>query len=163
MRSQRKKTDRLPKAMNNKIINRAVPLGDGLACIVDPEDYEVFTHLRCSYIKTQRCYYGTVDLIINGTIRTKRIHRIIARTGPYQVCHHKNRNSLDNRLTNLANMDPKLHDHLHKSDTLRVKFKENFPIIRKIFNRLSPTALNTGLDPVQVGTWPAHDREITRN
>lgn len=92
--------------------------------IVDAQDYEVFTHLEIGYVKTQRCTYATVSLIINGTIRTKRVHRIVARTPSDMVGHHRNRNSLDNRWNNLCNMYRQAHDHLHKNNNLLIKYQK---------------------------------------
>lgn len=92
--------------------------------IVDAEDYEVFTHLHCSYVKSQRCTYATVTLLVRGQLRTKRVHRLIAHTGPNQVCHHRNRNSMDNRYANLLNMTAKAHDHLHKNNNLLIKYQK---------------------------------------
>lgn len=112
---------------------RIVKLDDAhcTCMIVDAQDYEVFTHLHTGLVKTHRCTYSTVTLIINGTLRIKRVHRIIARTPSNMVCHHRNRNSLDNRWNNLCNMVLSDHDHLHKNNNLIVKFEKFTTGLRK--------------------------------
>ena len=107
---------------SNDSQNRIVKITDTVFMIVDAQDYEVFTHLQCSFVKTQRCTYATVYIIINGTIRTKRVHRIVARTPSCMVCHHRDRNSLNNCFNNLCNMYLQDHDHLHKNNNLIVKY-----------------------------------------
>lgn len=96
-----------------------------IAMIVDAEDEQVFNHLPTSYVRTRRCYYATIDINIFGKVRRKRVHRIVARTPPHEVCHHRNRNSLDNRRNNLLNMNPIHHDHLHKNNNCLVKYDNN--------------------------------------
>lgn len=41
------------------------------------------------------------------------MHRLIAQTPPSEICHHLNKNSLDNRKANLLNMTPRAHRQLH--------------------------------------------------
>jgi len=42
-----------------------------------------------------------------------RMHREVMRTPRNEIVHHKNRNTLDNRKSNLENMLQKHHHHIH--------------------------------------------------
>ena len=52
------------------------------------------------------------------------MHRLIAKTHYDMICHHRNRNSLDNRRANLVNMPKDDHHRLHGNDNLIVKYAD---------------------------------------
>jgi len=64
----------------------------------------VIWHYRRYAISTKR---------LDGTRCRVAMHRLIAGTPSGEVCHHYNRNSMDNRLGNLLNMTNRHHAELH--------------------------------------------------
>ena len=65
----------------------------------------VLWHFRWYAISTSR---------FDGARCRVSMHRLIAETPPGQVCHHLNKNSLDNRRANLLNQIPRHHAELHR-------------------------------------------------
>jgi len=49
------------------------------------------------------------------------MHRFIAQTPRGMICHHRNHNSLDNRLDNLANQDKRSHTLHHQANSINIK------------------------------------------
>jgi len=59
-------------------------------------------------------WYAYSTRRIDGTRCRVAMHRLLADTPPGEVCHHYNKNSLDNRLGNLLNQMPRHHRELHR-------------------------------------------------
>lgn len=95
--------------------------------LVDADD---FLWLSCFHWK---CYRKQKSFYARTFIKSKRggkwvyMHRLVKQTPGGSVCHHKNRNSLDNRKSNLENMSKTNHARLHLNDTLTVRYDPNFP------------------------------------
>lgn len=72
--------------------------------------------------KKQKSWYFRTWVPRKPVGRWLYLHRLIANTPYGQVTHHKNRNSLDNRLANLINLPPGVHSALHKNNGVTIKF-----------------------------------------
>lgn len=75
-------------------------------------DWKVYRHQRSIYVKYTRT--------INGKQKAIYMHRLIAMTPTSMTCHHRNRNTLDNRRKNLLNMTKKEHQALHQNHSLLI-------------------------------------------
>lgn len=100
-----------------------IPLTQGKIAIVSA--YRLPALLKFSWRAVQhgRLWYAKTTIVKNGRQIDISMHRFIARTPWGQVCHHDNRNSLDNRDENLKNMTKKAHDLLHTLDSILIKFE----------------------------------------
>jgi len=92
-----------------------IPLGKGLVALVDGHDFGWMNMMRWFPLKSAGCVYAATKMPWEGQIKTIRMHRLIADTPPLQDCHHKNRNTLDNRRANLENVTPNDHQDIHKN------------------------------------------------
>lgn len=115
------------KSTSKKTVSepKCIPLGISHVAIVDAELYDDLMHYRWRAVRYQRLYYARA---LTDPDRKKvgiSMHRLIARTPGNMVCHHRNRNSLDNRRDNLVNLSRKDHELLHKNNTLQVKFSND--------------------------------------
>lgn len=81
-----------------------IPLQNGMYTLVDPcwVDYLIWFPWYAKKSNSQ--YYACRKVTMNGSTYFIRMHRVIASTPVELVCHHINRNSLDNRRLNLRNM-----------------------------------------------------------
>jgi len=90
-------------------------LGNNRWSLVDPEKFEELICYHWFAHKSFNCWYAVRTAISDGKRVFIRMHREIANTPWFMVCHHINKNSLDNRLENLQNMTwwdhTKLHSH----------------------------------------------------
>jgi len=73
--------------------------------------------------KSHKCWYAVTTVGEPQNTCTLSMHRLIARTPSGQICHHRNRNSLDNRRVNLLNMDKIDHQFLHVNNRCLIKFE----------------------------------------
>jgi len=93
----------MPKNLTNFV---CIKLTQGKVAIIDADREDAIRKFSWRAVKHVRSYYAKT------TINTPRgqveisMHRFIARTPFGKVCHHKNFNSLENRLDNLQNMFP---------------------------------------------------------
>lgn len=106
-----KKTDPLlsPLATSKYIL-----LSNRLQSIVDPDDHE---RLGPHYWRAKRKgnhFYAYRRRTIDGKEQIIFMHREIMNTPNNMECHHRNRNTLDNRRINLANLFPDVHRNIHK-------------------------------------------------
>ena len=109
--------------MNGIIENIAIiPLTHGKVAIVDPHRYNALRMFHWRAVQAHRNWYAKTTLTKNGKTFDISMHRFVAQTPFGQVCHHKNRNSLDNRETNLVNMEKRSHSADHHDNNLIVKF-----------------------------------------
>ena len=84
-------------------------------------------------VQHHRSWYAKTTITKNGKQIDISMHRFIARTKFPNVCHHKNRNSLDNRDENLENMTKQAHDLLHTLDSILIKF-EPIPLFADLYD-----------------------------
>ncbi len=82
--------------------------------LVDPEDFEKVNALRWRARFSNACIYAESRPNAKTQYRTIKMHRFIMQTPEHQECHHKNRNTLDNRKCNLMNLSKSDHLELHK-------------------------------------------------
>lgn len=98
-------------------------IGGGKTCLVDTDNWKLLQNYKWRAVKASRLYYAKTTVGQEPCRVDLSMHRMVARTGPNQVCHHKNRDSLDNRRSNLENMDPLEHGAYHTMNNLIVKFE----------------------------------------
>jgi len=91
---------------------RIVLVGGGEA-LVDEDLYDELSRYCWRAIRSGYGTYAIRRIAVKGRIVSVRMHRQIAKTPWGLVCHHKNRNTLDNRLANLNNMPDHLHRLIH--------------------------------------------------
>ncbi len=99
-----------------------IQLYDGQACIIDAVNLEWLACFKWRAVKNFKSYYAKASVFANGKHRDTSMHRLIAKTPTGMICHHRNRNSLDNRVVNLINMSKMDHQMLHQNETLSIKF-----------------------------------------
>lgn len=90
-----------------------IKLGNGRFAIVSqnlPVDF--FEYVWCA-VKWNYRWYAYSWKKKNGATSRVAMHRLIANTPPGEVCHHLNKNTLDNRDGNLLNQIPRHHMELH--------------------------------------------------
>lgn len=104
---------------------RVIPLGGLHMALVDADLYEDLMHFRWRAVKYFRSWYARALTDPDRKHIGISMHRLIAHTPRDMVCHHRNRNTLDNRRVNLINMTRHDHEFLHKNNTLQVKFTDN--------------------------------------
>lgn len=104
--------------------NKTIDLGNGMTAILNAFDYAHLYRYSWRAVKHGRAYYAKTT-VGKGVKRCDlSMHRMVAHTPFGMVCHHRNRNSLDNRLENLINMTRQDHDMLHKNNSLCIKFAD---------------------------------------
>jgi len=100
-----------------------IPLGNGHVALVDFRDSHFVRNFLWKAVRRQRSWYARATMHLYAGPTKIYMHRLIAATPDGQVCHHRNRNSLDNRRSNLLNMPAKEHQMLHQNDTLLIRFE----------------------------------------
>ena len=103
---------------------RLLHLGDGKVVVIDSEDYDYLTQFTWHTRRRCKSYYAQLLFTPPNWKGTTQMSRLIAKTPTNKICHHRNRNSLDNRKANLINMDMREHHILHQNDTLLVKYAD---------------------------------------
>jgi len=98
-------------------------LNDGKIAIIDTEDLPRVQNYKWRAVKSSRLWYAKTTVGTKPNQVDLSLHRMIARTKPHEVCHHKNRNSMDNRKSNLENMDKKAHSSMHTLNNLIIQYK----------------------------------------
>jgi hypothetical protein len=98
-----------------------IPVGNGQFAIVDKAWAPALCLFDWYTVRHRRCYYAYARIHFKEYDGKMSMSRIVAQTPTNQVCHHRNRNPLDNRHGNLLNMDRKDHQHLHRNNTLLIK------------------------------------------
>jgi len=110
-----------------------IQLNDGQVAIIDADDLNLVMRYKWHAAKYHRSYYARSTFLQNGKTHSVSMHRLLGSTPAAQVCHHRNRNTLDNRRSNLLNLSKIDHRKLHQNNSLIVKF-ENAP--RTIFLKM---------------------------
>ena len=104
--------------------SRTIPLTHNMTAICDKDLYNGLMHFRWRAVKYQRSWYART---LTDPLNKKAgfsMHRLVARTPSDMVCHHRNRNTLDNRRSNLLNLSRQDHELLHKNNTLQIKYAD---------------------------------------
>jgi len=91
-----------------------IPLTHGKFALVDPELYSQLKHFTWRAVRSSHCWYAVRRIQHGAKTITIKMHRAIAKTPEYMVCHHRNGDPLDNRLRNLKNMYPLEHTVHHQ-------------------------------------------------
>jgi len=102
-----------------------IDIGNELVAIIDSDDSTWISEFNWHPVRHGRCWYAETTIGRGVNFKIFSMHRMIAKTPRGQVCHHRNRNSLDNRASNLLNMLRDDHTFLHKNDTLLIKFDQS--------------------------------------
>ena len=95
---------------------------NGINFIVDDSRFRWLNNFTWSAVKRRRAWYAHTWVGHPHNMRRAWMHRIVAKTPSGMVCHHKNRDSQDNRLENLENLTKKAHDLLHRDNGVIVQF-----------------------------------------
>lgn len=90
-----------------------IQLNHNLYAIIDDDDWDYLTHFHWSARRSHSNIYA-----IRKETRTRRrvtifMHRELTHAGPNEHVHHKNGNTLDNRLENLQVITPFEHAQIH--------------------------------------------------
>lgn len=99
-----------------------IPLTQGKFAIVSAHREAALLKFSWRAVRHKRSWYAKTTIIKNGRQIDISMHRFIARTPREMVCHHDNRNSLDNRDENLENMSKQQHDLLHTLDSILIQY-----------------------------------------
>lgn len=105
---------------------KVIPLGSLKSAIVDSEEFERLSHYHWRAVKAHRNFYAKTTVGKPGNQADLSMHRLVAHTPFGQVCHHRNRNSLDNRRANLLNLDRYDHELLHRNNSLLIQYDPNY-------------------------------------
>lgn len=91
-----------------------IDIGAGhFAIVAKPPPQKVFAFKWRAVLWNFR-WYAFATHLLDGTPCRVSMHRLVANTPPGEVCHHLNKNSLDNRRGNLLNQIPLHHAQLHR-------------------------------------------------
>lgn len=101
-------------------------LGPQHSVIYDAADEALVRGFVWRAHRRHRSWYAGSRLTKNGKSHIFWMHRVIAATPFGQVCHHRNRDSLDNRRANLLNMPCRQHQLLHQNNSLQIKTDGSF-------------------------------------
>ena len=81
-----------------------ISLQNGMIALCDPRWHYVLPTVHWYAKKSRGRFYACTKVVTNGKTTFVRMHRMIAHTPDFLVCHHINGNSLDNRRANLQNI-----------------------------------------------------------
>ena len=109
-----------PAAHPQKSNSALIHLGDNIYALVDADLLLLLSRLDWKPRRWWRCTYAYAKLSNHPRAKSIAMHRFVARTPTGMVCHHRNRNSLDNRSRNLLNMTKKDHHFLHQNNSLLI-------------------------------------------
>jgi len=112
-----------PTPMNQRPI--LIPLTKGLHAIIDAADFDKVSLYKWRAVKYHRSYYARSTHKTTGEKCHRSMHRLIAGTKKELVCHHRNRNTLDNRRDNLLNLTKNGHKFIHLNNSLIIKFEDS--------------------------------------
>lgn len=77
--------------------------------IIDSSEYPYLSQFRWRLRKSHSCYYVCRKVKTGNQERTVFLHRYVTHCPPDKQVHHKNHNTLDNRLENLLVCTKKEH------------------------------------------------------
>jgi len=102
-----------------------IKLTQGKFAIVDHAKLKVLQKFKWQAVQSKRNWYAKAYIRKNGKLIKISMHRFIARTPFGMVCHHKDLNSLNNRLENLQNVTKAWHTAFHKENRILIKFEKD--------------------------------------
>lgn len=108
-----------------------IPLTRGKVTMVSAHREATLKKFTWRAVQHKRSWYAKATIIKGDKRIDLSMHRFIAQTPPGMVCHHINRNSLDNRDENLRNMSKEKHDTECRNNGILVKF-ESTPTITSL-------------------------------
>lgn len=103
------KRDPLPIVRSGMLL----PVGSHLFSFVDEDDYKRLCRYRWRLRMSNACFYAVRRVHKDGKTYEIKLHREIMHTPEGYECHHKNRDTLDNRKINLKNLTPAEHAERH--------------------------------------------------
>ncbi|MBA7611854.1 hypothetical protein ES703_19085 [subsurface metagenome] len=99
-----------------------IPLTRGKVAIVSAHREAALLKFSWRAVQHKRSWYAKTTITKNGKKIDISMHRFIARTPFDDICHHINRNSLDNRDENLQNMSKTDHDKDYQNNGILIKY-----------------------------------------
>jgi len=99
-----------------------VPVLGGPCAIVDPDLAPELIKSQWVAVRNRKCFYAHRVNPKTGKATKATMHRIVAQARPGQVVHHLNRNSLDNRRSNLQAMSRQAHRDLHRNEHVLIRY-----------------------------------------
>lgn len=81
---------------------------------VDPADWLLYAGLPWRAKAGRGGYYAFCRIKVAGRQRGVYLHRLISKCPAGKHVHHVDGRTLNNHRDNLENMDPNIHDDLHK-------------------------------------------------
>lgn len=115
-----------PRAIDPTKPPTLIPVGEHHFAIVDYDDAGWLKAFDWQPVKPHRTVYARANVSATGRKFHRLMHRMINLTPPNSVCHHRNRNGLDNRRFNLLNLSQEAHKLLHRNQTLLIKYDPNY-------------------------------------
>lgn len=91
-----------------------IKLTKGKVALVDPADWILLPPHNWRAKLSWGGWYALRFDTVNGKTKATYMHRLIAHTPRGMICHHVNRNGLDNRRANLVNMTQSEHVQLSR-------------------------------------------------
>lgn len=113
------------KSPNLDFVTVEIPLGNGRTALIDEVDLPKVSQFTWYAVKYYRAWYARTTYMRRSCRHSKSMHRLIALTPADKVCHHRNRNTLDNRRANLLNLSRDEHKLLHRNNSLLIKFEDH--------------------------------------
>jgi len=101
-----------------------IDLDNGMTAIIDRVDIPQIRNYKWRAVKSSRLWYAKTTVGSGKKQVDLSLHRMLAKTPPHLVCHHKHRNSMDNRKSELENMTHAAHSALHRMNNLIVQFEQ---------------------------------------
>jgi len=77
-------------------------------------------------VKSNRCWYAKTTVDTGDKQVDLSMHRMVASTPRDKICHHRDRNSLNNRRCNLMNLFRREHQFIHLNNSILIKFDDKY-------------------------------------
>jgi len=94
--------------------------------LIDTELLGPLLKFKWRAVKSNRCWYAKTTVGKGDKQFDLSMHRMVARTPRTKICHHRNRNSLNNRFCNLINLFRREHQLIHLNNSILIKFDPNY-------------------------------------
>ena len=101
-------------------------LNDGHTVIFDADQAHLVNGFVWVAYKRHRSWYAGCRQRKGSKVHIVWMHRVLAATPFGLICHHRNRNTMDNRRKNFLNMPCRQHQLLHQNNSLQVKTDGSF-------------------------------------
>ena len=106
-----------------------IPLTQGKYAIVDADMVDYLSKWSWRAVRSKHKFYAKTTVTSKHRRYSISMHRLIAKTPSGQVTHHKNGNSLDNRRSNLQNMERSNHELYHANNSLCIKRNPDYALV----------------------------------